>query len=105
MKGLHVPILQSPFDVNVSPIGAHEYPSLDRAFLKVVSSDPDQQKTDVKVKVSQEGHKLSVKTDNLNVKYENFKNVTQNVKLPMVHNVNVVGKSIACIKYYWNSFS
>ena len=65
---------------------------MDRAFLKIISDNPDHQKTDVKVKVAQEGHKLSVKTDNLNVKYDNFKNLSQNIKLPMVHNINVEGE-------------
>ncbi len=27
--------MRSPFDVSVAPLGAHEYPNLDRVFVKL----------------------------------------------------------------------
>lgn len=85
---------KSPFDVRVGPLGAHEYPSMDRALIKVRTSEDSLNKTDVKVKVSQEGHKLSAKTENVNVKYSDFKQVVQTFRLPIVHNINVIGTVI-----------
>lgn len=86
---------ESTFPLRVGPIGALEYPNLDRAFLRLTAPadvaaglDQDGAKVDFKV----EGHKLTVKNENVNYPLtetgEGEEAIKQEIQVPMVYNVN-----------------
>jgi len=83
--------VNSPFNVVVKPVGTTEYPHLDRAFVKVYGGSRDL-KGFAKMDVKQEGHKLSLNAspaDNENINFEEPPNITGEISVPVVHNVNV----------------
>lgn len=85
---------KTPFSVAVLPLGPHEYPNLDRAMVKITTTEDSLKKTDISVELTQDAKNLSIRTDALSVKYDLMKTVRQDIKMPMVHNLKVEGEII-----------
>lgn len=90
---MHLQVAEGPLDMSVSPIGTHEYPNLDRAFVKLAGRADAADGADeaaAKLDVTQEGDVLSVKSvcDDEGRRGD-FKSLVQ---VPMVHNVTVKGE-------------
>ena len=85
---------KTPFDLNISPLGAIEFPNLDRAFVRLSTSDPEEEpgKGKVRVKVVQEKPALRITAVNEGINYSMMKFIRQRIQIPMVHNVNAEGR-------------
>ncbi len=84
--------VRSPFDVRVHPLGAHEYPNLDRAFVRLRTEATPQNidgRKNTNTEVDQDGATLVVSTSNAGVPTELCRHVKKEVQVPMVYSVQV----------------
>ena len=85
----------------VSPLGLQLdefFANLDRAFVRLSTSDPEEEpgKGKVRVKVVQEKPSLKITAVNEGVNYSMIKFIKQKIQIPMVHNVNAEGIIFYC---------
>jgi len=73
-----------PYNVHVQPTNTMDFPNLDQAFLKVLSSDGQ---SDVKLNIVQDGLKLSIAGTGDG---EDLGDVSLHVEVPIVYAVNVI---------------
>ena len=73
--------------------GTHEFPNLDRAIIKMTAEDKSVTKDTLDVDVKLQAHKLTVQTEAKDAEELTAKGVKKDIKVPMVHNVNVEGRT------------
>jgi len=86
--------VSSPFKVSVKPIGTFDHPNLDKAFVKVYGPNKSLAEV-VEIAVKQEGHKLSVTGTTVDPVITS--DISVEVEVPIVHNINVITTGEAAI--------